>query len=263
MKHVLSYGGGLNSSAAMVYLIEEKKPLDLILFANTGDEFLHTYESVEFYAKYATDNGYRFLTVDNLGNYEVNNMREFFMRKQLTPSRLRRDCTTKFKVSPIRKTIRSHFPKEKIVMYIGIDNGESHRIKDSNVKYITNSYPLIDAKLDREGCIQYLKERELPIPQKSGCYYCPFTTKPNWIKLMKEHPDLYEKAIELETNNRLYPKSVSLLHSLPLLEFRDKVTSIKNLDYFLFDQNEEKSKRKEKEERDVVSSCDVSASCFL
>lgn len=64
MKHVLSYGGGLNSSAAMVYLIEEKKPLDLILFANTGDEFLHTYESVEFYAKYATDNGYRFLTVD-------------------------------------------------------------------------------------------------------------------------------------------------------------------------------------------------------
>src|SRR5436309_7907975 len=42
-KHVLSYGGGVNSTALMVVLLREGYPLDEVVFADTGAERPETY----------------------------------------------------------------------------------------------------------------------------------------------------------------------------------------------------------------------------
>ena len=47
MKYVLSYGGGVNSSALFFYITEKKMPLDIVIFADTGEESKETYDAVE------------------------------------------------------------------------------------------------------------------------------------------------------------------------------------------------------------------------
>ncbi len=47
-KYILSYGGGVNSSALYFYIVHIKKlPLDLVIFANTGEESQETLETVK------------------------------------------------------------------------------------------------------------------------------------------------------------------------------------------------------------------------
>ena len=72
------------------------------------------------------------------------------------------------------------------VLYIGIALEEAHRMKDSDVKYIKNVFPLCDVRIDRDGCTKLLQNEGLPIPKKSGCWYCPFKKKQEWIDMMKK-----------------------------------------------------------------------------
>ena len=43
-KYVLSLSGGKDSTAMLLRLLEEKRPVDLILFCDTGLEFPQMYE---------------------------------------------------------------------------------------------------------------------------------------------------------------------------------------------------------------------------
>ena len=40
---------------------------------------------------------------------------------------------------------------------------------------------------------------------RSGCYFCPFQTKKNWINLYKNHPDLFYKAKSYEDERNKNP----------------------------------------------------------
>jgi len=240
-KFVLSYGGGLNSSALLVWLVENKKPLDLMIFSDTGSEFDYTYKAIEYYKKYCKEKGIEFVAVkSNLSDSLYN----YCKLKNIIPSRMKRDCTSKFKISPIRKYLRERFgKKQKFVMYIGITSDEFKRVRESDVKYIQNQYPFVDVEeIDRQGCIDFLKERNLFVPDKSGCWFCPFTKKGNWIRLLNENPVLFDKAIELEEQGSRFPEF--LFNSIPLRKLKE--------DY--------------KNQTRLVNyepTCDVSGSCFL
>lgn len=238
MKYVLSYGGGLNSTALLVYLIKNNYPLDLVIFADTGSEFEHTYKTVQIYKEYCLNKQIPFEIVKS----DKGIIYDYYYNRKITPSRMKRDCTTKFKIMPIRQYIRSKYPKnkEKFVFYIGIDYDESHRMRDSDVSYITNQYPLVDNKIGREDCKLLLEQEKLHVPEKSGCYFCPFTKKDGWINLKLNRPELFNKSIILEQNNKRYPEPVSLLSSKPLINLTKNTT----LDEF-------------------TASCDVIGSCFL
>jgi hypothetical protein len=46
-KYVLSYGGGVNSSALFFYLLDKNMPLDIVVFADPQEEYKETYDAVE------------------------------------------------------------------------------------------------------------------------------------------------------------------------------------------------------------------------
>ena len=97
---------------------------------------------------------------------------------------------------------------------IGIDAGETRRakrVRDPETGewiylYPEKKYPLIDWDIDREGCSKIISEHGWPSPDKSGCYFCPFQAKKQWIKLYNESPDLFNQSLALEQNGREYPK---------------------------------------------------------
>jgi hypothetical protein len=87
-------------------------------------------------------------------------------------------------------------------------------MKDNKEDYVKNVYPLIDYKIGRQQCIKIITEAGLPIPIKSGCYFCPFRNNEDWANLYRNHPQLYKKAMALEERSKFMPKQ--RLHPLTL-----------------------------------------------
>ena len=216
MKYVLSYGGGVNSTALYFVLRKEMFPLDEIIFADTGDELPETYITIEKFKKLVEADGVLFTVVKS---HLAKSLYDYCWSRKTIPFRMRRDCTDKFKLRPIRKYLREKYGKKEIfTQYIGIDKGEAHRGKIADVKYLVNEFPLISEGIDRQGCEEILVKNGFTGVVKSGCYYCPFSKKSSLIMLLKEHPDLFEKAIQLEENCN---KKDILISNIPLRKIKD------------------------------------------
>jgi len=198
-KYVLSYGGGINSTALIIHIVKNKLPLDYVIFSDTGDEMPETYEYVEYMAKYLKRHKIPFEIVKPRST-----LSEVCIRRKVVPSQIWRWCTRDHKVRPIHKFYKKL--GSNINQYMGIDYDEVTRMKPSGKDWITNIYPLIDDKIGREGCIAIIKQARLKIPVKSGCYFCPFNNKDRWQEIYENHPELYQKAREIEENNKHMPR---------------------------------------------------------
>ena len=199
--HILSFGAGVNTMALMVLLIQEGLPLDSAIFADTGGETPATYGALETAREYLAEYGIPLLTVSaqrrGTGLYGT------ALRRRVIPSVKWRWCTRDFKVQPIHRHYESL--GVHVNQYIGIAYDEIHRMKDSRDDGVTNLYPLIERRINRAGCIGIIQEAGLPIPEKSGCYFCPFNSTERWQQLLDRHPDLFESAIRLEENSKHFP----------------------------------------------------------
>ena len=201
VSHVLSFGAGVNTVALMVMLIRDGSPLDEVVFADTGGETPATYESLEVARRYLTTHNVPFTIVK--ARPRSTDLYGTALRRRVIPSVQWRWCTRDFKVNPIHRyysRIGGH-----INQYIGIAFDEIHRIRDSRDDNITNLYPLIDNRLTREDCIALITEAGLPVPDKSGCYFCPFNSTERWRQLLDRYPDLFDKAVALEEHSKHFP----------------------------------------------------------
>lgn len=54
---MVSYGGGVNSTALLIGLHQHRIPVDLILFADTGAEHPHTYAYLDVMDRWLKDHG--------------------------------------------------------------------------------------------------------------------------------------------------------------------------------------------------------------
>ena len=199
--HILSFGAGVNTVALMVMLVRDNAPLDGVVFADTGGETPDTYDSVEVARRYLDSCNIPFRVVK--ARPRDTDLYGTAHRRRVIPSVQWRWCTRDFKVNPIHryyKTLGKH-----VNQYVGIAYDEVHRMKDSREEYVTNLYPLVDLRLTRDDCIDLIAEAGLPIPEKSGCYFCPFNSTVRWRRLLDQHPSLFEKAIELEENSKHFP----------------------------------------------------------
>lgn len=211
-KYVLSYGGGVNSSALYFYIVHEKElPLDLVIFADTGEESPETMESVEEMKLQCKKDNIPFEIVRS----PYGRLVDYYYNKQSIPSMMKRDCTSKFKISPIRKRYKELFDRKKtqILQYIGIAYDELQRVSTSDVKYIDYSYPFVNDKITRQGNVDILKKYNFKA-SKSGCMGCMFQTKDKWRKFIKEHRKEFNRWKKMEENNRYYNRHYKLVDEM-------------------------------------------------
>lgn len=182
MRRYLSFGGGVNSVALMLMLADQGIECEAV-FADHGADWPETYEYVEMLQA----RGYAIMRLD------VGNLHAECAKYAIMPSRWQRWCTRQFKVEPLNR----YFVKPATV-YLGIDYGEQHRAKPSRQEGLTHEYPLVDEGMDRAACVRYIERHGLPVPIKSGCYFCPFQRLSQWRELYTKHPDLFCKAKRLE-----------------------------------------------------------------
>ena len=199
IRHVLSFGGGVNSVALMVLLLRENMPLDEAIFSDTGGEVPETYEYLEIAKDYLAERGVPLTLVAKKGT----SLYDTAWRREVFPSAIWRWSTRDFKVTPILRHYRSL--GMHVNQYLAIARDEIQRMKDSRVDYVTNLFPLIDRDITRAGCIEIIQQAGLPIPQRSSCFFCPFNSVDRWRWIYDNHPELYEKAMALEENSKHFP----------------------------------------------------------
>ena len=141
-----------------------------------------------------------------------------------------RQCTKEYKIDPINKKIRELLglkprerTKQKAEVWMGISLDEIQRMKDSNVSYTVNRFPLIEKKLHRYDCLNWFAKhfpsRTLP---RSACICCPFHSNQEWDYIKKQMPEEFADVCEFDKQIRHLPnfKQQLFLHTscIPLSE---------------------------------------------
>lgn len=121
---------------------------------------------------------------------------------------------------------------------MGISTDEIQRVKPSQVKFITNKYPLIDCGFSRMDCIRWMVDHGYPEPPKSSCIGCPYHNDAHWLDMKENDPQSWEEAVEFDRfvrNGLPKVKGEVYLHrsckSLDEIEF-DKKPAYEQLDLF-------------------------------
>jgi len=187
MKEYLSFGGGVNSVALYLLLKQKGREFEAI-FVNHETDYPETYE----YVDYLRDQGFKITEIKP--NYEgYSSLYEYCKYRKFLPSIYLRWCTSRFKLKPIW-----NFIEKPCIMHIGISAEEKQRILCKQPKGIKGKWLLVEEGITRKECVKMIKDAGLKVPRKSGCWICPFQGKVQLRRLYREHPDLFEKIIELE-----------------------------------------------------------------
>lgn len=187
-RHVLGISGG-KDSAALAILMRDKVPEMEYFFCDTEKELPETYDflaRLESYlgkpiARLNADKGFdHWLKV--YGNY--------------LPSNQMRWCTRMLKIRPFEAWIGD----DPAVTYVGIRADEDRQGYVSTKPNIVPVFPFRDQGLIKEDIFRILEESGVGVPDyykwrsRSGCYFCFYQRKSEWIGLKREHPELFEAA---------------------------------------------------------------------
>lgn len=202
----ISLGGGVQSSVLALMAAEGQfgRVPDCAIFADTGWEPASVYEHLDWLGDQLPFPVHRIrggdIRADLLAG--TNSTGQSFISVPVysraldgRASIIRRQCTREYKVTPIEKELRRllgvgyrrQVPKGTTVeMWIGISIDEYQRMKDSRRPWLQHHWPLVDAGLSRQDCIDWFSQRypEHHLP-RSACIGCPYRTDAEWRE-MKE-----------------------------------------------------------------------------
>ncbi len=199
MTYIIPFGGGVNSAAMTVLLVNQKQKIDYVIFADTKGEKPETYEYIKYFSKWLVSKGYPAITTVT---YNEEGLYNECIRRKALPSLAYgfKSCSEKFKIRPSNKFLNKVVKDWPATKFVGYDVGEEHRIKDyTDEKYIVE-YPLVSAGMDRQDCVKYLAENDVIVPMKSACFFCPSMRYSEVRQLENTHPDLLAAAIQMEEN---------------------------------------------------------------
>ena len=192
-RHICGISGGKDSSALAVYL-RDKVPEMEYFFCDTGAELPETYE-------YLT----RLEVILGKPIARLNAQRGFDhwfeVFRGALPSPQMRWCTKNMKIKPIEEWIG----EVPALSYVAIRADESNRKGYISTKpNIQTRFPFIEDGIDHGGVMQILTDAGIGLPKyyewrtRSGCYFCFYQRKAEWIGLAERHPDLFERAVSIE-----------------------------------------------------------------
>jgi 3'-phosphoadenosine 5'-phosphosulfate sulfotransferase (PAPS reductase)/FAD synthetase len=191
-RHILGLSGGKDSTALAIYMKDRVTEMEYV-FCDTQKELPETYEYLDkleaFLGKPIT---------------RLNAQRGFDHWLKLyggyLPSSRMRWCTRMLKLKPLEE----HIGDDPVISYIAIRADEDRDGYISTKPNIRPVYPFKEAGITEADVYQILSNAGLGLPEyyqwrtRSGCYFCFFQRKAEWIGLRERHPELFELAKQYE-----------------------------------------------------------------
>lgn len=193
VRHVLSLSGGKDSTALAVYM-RDKVPEMEYVFMDTGEELPETYEYLDKLEAYLGKPVVR-LNPDRPFSHYLD------IYRGVLPDPRTRWCTRMLKIKPFERYVGD----DPVISYLAIRADELHRKGYISTKpNITAVYPFIEDGIVKNDVYRILEESGLGLPEyykwrsRSGCYFCFFQQRIEWVGLLENHPDYFNKAKEFE-----------------------------------------------------------------
>lgn len=191
-RHVLGLSGG-KDSAALALFMRDRQPAMEYFFCDTGRELPETYEFLQ-----------RLEAVLGKSIHRLNSERDFdhwlWVFQGALPSPQMRWCTRNLKIKPFEGWVGN----DATYSYIGIRADENREGYISHKPNIRPIFPFKENGLAKQDVLKILEDEGVGLPgyyswrTRSGCFFCFFQRKYEWVRLQEEHPDLFEKAVEYE-----------------------------------------------------------------
>ena len=199
-RHILGVSGGRDSAALAVYMRQHYPELPLeYFFTDTGKELPEVYAFLDRLEGFLGRSIER-LNPDRDFDFWLSEYGNFL------PSPRTRWCTRQLKLRPLEHWLRADLDDGVIVhSYVAIradePTREGYQSTHANMKV---HLPLRDAGLDKAGVVELLRQADVGEPQyyswrsRSGCTFCFFQQKIEWVRLAENHPDRFQEAVAYE-----------------------------------------------------------------
>lgn len=201
VRHILSLSGGKDSTALAIYLRDRVPDMEYI-FHDTGKELPDTLSYIEKLEAYLGQRVQR--TTTRQGFDDI-----LRTKGGLLPSGKRRWCTDYLKLKPFEAFIGD----EPCMNYVGIRADEDRVGYISHKPNITPVFPFRDDGIDYAGVVRILENAGVGMPPytkwgrtRSGCFFCFYQQKIEWVRLKQHYPKLFEEAKTYEKPNRVNGK---------------------------------------------------------
>lgn len=213
---VVSYGGGVQSTAMLVLAARRQIDYRTFMFCNVGDDS-ESPETLEYVSEvawpFAERHGIEFV---ELRRYRRDGSADTVLRRIMeyprsipVPARMsgngapgNRQCTRDFKVKLVAKHLKARGAtvKRPAIVALGISTDEFKRARtDSGIPWQQLDYPLLTLRLSREDCKRIIADAGLPVPPKSACWFCPLRSAKGWAEMRVTQPERFEQCITLES----------------------------------------------------------------
>jgi len=192
-RHILSLSGGKDSTALALYLRDRVPNMEYV-FCDTGEELSETYE---YLLRIEAQLGVKIIRLNPERHFHY----YLDLYRGVLPDPRTRWCTRMLKLHPFEKFVGT----TSAFLYTGIRADEPHRSgyisTKSNIKPI---FPFVEDGIMHHDVLRILQDSGLGLPEyykwrsRSGCYFCFFQQRREWIGLFERHPGLFWKAAEFE-----------------------------------------------------------------
>lgn len=209
----LSLGAGVQSSTiAFMAAYGEITPMPKgAIFADTGAEPSGVYEWLKWMEELLPFPVHRVMEKDGLKAAILGSTSGFFAAPFYTTSAnggglTRRQCTREFKIAPITRKLRElegikprqHAKGTVAIQWIGISWDEMQRMKEPRVKWLKHRWPLIEKQMTRLHCLEWMRDHNFPLPQKSSCTFCPYRDNASWRDMKTNDPESWVDAVAMD-----------------------------------------------------------------
>ena len=216
---------GQDSTALAIYLRDRVPEMEYV-FCDTEKELPETYEYLERIEAYL---GKPIVRLKHDGRGFDHHL---IVRHGFLPSPLNRWCTQELKLKPFERYVGN----DRVFSYVGIRADEDRQGYISHKSNITAVFPFKEAGIVKQDVINILEASGLGFPKyyrwrsRSGCFFCFFQQKIEWIGLLENHPDLFEAARRYEELSRQtkYRYTWAERESLNELSRSDRAAAIKD-----------------------------------
>ena len=202
VKHVLGLSGGRDSAALAVYMRQHHPELEIeYFFTDTGKELPEVYEYLGRLEGFLGQ-PIRRLNPDRDFDFWLKQYNDFL------PSPQTRWCTRQLKLRPFEQWLRPLLADGTTVYsYVAIRSDEEYREGYSSKHCrLFVKLPFKQAGIDKSGVLEILDGAGLGLPKyyawrtRSGCTFCFFQQKIEWVRLKEQHPAAFEEAKAYEKN---------------------------------------------------------------
>lgn len=187
-RHILMLSGGKDSTALAIYMRDRVPEMEYV-FCDTDKELPETYKYLDT-LEYFLGKKIKRLTDDRGFDHWLHVYGGYL------PSSTMRWCTRMLKIIPFEKYVGD----DEVLMYVGIRADEDRTAYVSTKPNIKTVLPFKEAGITIEDVHRILEESGVGLPSyynwrtRSGCYFCFFQRRAEWVGLLERHPDLFEKA---------------------------------------------------------------------